>query len=103
MAGGEPAKGERIYARCMGCHAIDRNRTGPRHAGLLGRAAGSLPDFDYSKAMRESGLVWDEITLDRFLADPRGVVPGTKMGFAGVKDPAERADLIAYLRMASSP
>ena len=102
-AAGDPAKGLRIYARCGGCHAIDRNRVGPRHAGLLGRPAGSLADYAYSDAMRASGLVWDEASLDRFLSNPRELVPGTKMGVAGVKDAAERADLIAYLKAATAP
>jgi cytochrome c len=102
-ADGDATRGKSIYARCAGCHAIERNRVGPRHAGLFGRAAGSLDDYAYSDAMRASGLVWDAATLDRFLADPRAVVPGTKMGFAGIKDAAERADLIAYLAEATVP
>jgi cytochrome c len=99
----DPAHGEEIYARCQGCHSIDRNRTGPKHLGLFGRKAGSVEGFTYSKAMRESGIAWDEATLDKFLENPRGVVPGTKMTYAGVKDAQERADLIAYLRQATKP
>jgi cytochrome c len=99
---GDPARGETVYARCKGCHAIERDRVGPRHSGLFGRRAGGVEGYAYSDAMRASGLVWDEETLDRFLADPRGVVPGTTMGFAGVKDARERADLIAYLRSATA-
>jgi cytochrome c len=68
---------------------------------LFGRQAGSLPDFDYSNAMKNSGIVWNEETLDRFLADPRGVVPGTKMTYVGIKNPQDRADLIAYLKEAT--
>ncbi len=101
-AAGDPARGEKVYARCTGCHAIERNRVGPRHAGLFGRPAGGLSDYAYSEAMRGAGLVWDEVTLDRFLADPRGVVPGTKMGFGGIKDAMDRADLIAYLKQATA-
>jgi cytochrome c len=100
---GDPVAGEQIYKRCQGCHSIDRNRVGPMHLGLFGRMAGSVAGFNYSKAMRESGIVWDEATLDKFLENPRGVVPGTKMTYAGVKDPQERADLIAYLRQATQP
>jgi cytochrome c len=94
---GNPARGAEIYARCTACHALAYNRTGPRHCGLLGRKAGSLPDFDYSGPMRRSGIVWTAATLDRFLAAPTTVVPGTTMGYAGVPDPVERADLIAWL------
>jgi cytochrome c len=102
-AEGDPVAGEQIYKRCGGCHSIDRNRVGPKHEGLFGRKAGSVPGFDYSKAMRQSGIVWDDATLDRFLENPRAVVPGTKMTYAGVKDAQERADLIAYLKQATKP
>ena len=94
---GDPARGEAVYARCFACHSLDADRTGPRHCGLLGRRAGSVPGFDYSPAMRASGIVWDAKSLDRFLADPVRTVPGTSMGYAGIKDARERADLIAYL------
>jgi cytochrome c len=100
-AGADAARGAAIYERCAACHSLDHNRTGPRHCGLLGRRAGSLPDFDYSPAMRASGIVWSERTLDRFLAAPTKVVPGTSMGYAGIDDPRERADLIAWLREAA--
>jgi cytochrome c len=101
LAPGDATRGETIYHKCQGCHSIDRNRVGPRHQGLFGRQAGSLPDFDYSNAMKNSGIVWNEETLDRFLADPRGVVPGTKMTYVGIKNPQDRADLIAYLEQAT--
>lgn len=101
-AAGDPAKGEAIYKRCGGCHSIDRNRVGPKHLGLFGRKAGSVEGFNYSQAMRDSGIVWDETTLDKFLENPRGMVPGTKMTYAGVKDAQERADLIAYLKQATA-
>jgi cytochrome c len=101
-AEGDPARGEQIYHRCQGCHSIDANRVGPRHAGLFGRRAGSLDDYSYSDAMRASGVIWDEATLDRFLTAPRKFIPGTKMPFAGIADPQERADLIAYLKQATA-
>jgi len=100
---GDPGRGEQIYHRCQGCHSIDRNRVGPMHKGLFGRKAGSVPGFDYSQAMKESGIVWSEQTLDLFLQGPRKMVPGTKMTFAGVPDAQERADLIAYLKEATRP
>lgn len=91
-------RGEQIYARCLACHALAYDRVGPHHCGLFGRRAGSVPGFPYSQAMKNSGIVWDAKTLDRFLADPLGTVPGTAMTYAGVPDPQNRADLIAYLK-----
>ncbi|HEY0877224.1 MAG TPA: c-type cytochrome [Zeimonas sp.] len=95
---GDAEAGAKIYTRCEACHAFAYDRTGPRHCGLFGRKAGSVPGFDYSDAMKRSGLTWNAATLDRFLADPMRTVPGTTMGYAGVTDARERADLIAYLR-----
>ena len=101
---GDPNAGEAIYSRCLACHTLAYDRTGPRHCGLFGRPAGSVKGFAYSAAMRRSKIVWGEKTLDRFIADPLRTVPGTAMGYAGVKDPKERADLIAYLkRSGASP
>ncbi len=97
---GRAAAGQAVYERCLACHALEYDRTGPRHCGLFGRRAGSVPGFAYSGAMQRSRIVWDEKTLDLFLADPMKTVPGTSMGYAGVKDRQERADLIAYLRQA---
>lgn len=96
-AGADAARGEQLYARCAACHALEYDRVGPRHCGLLGRRAGSVPGFDYSPAMKRSKLVWNKETLNRFLADPLKTVPGTTMTYSGVDDPKERADLIAYL------
>lgn len=94
--------GEAVYARCMGCHALAYDRTGPRHCGLIGRRAGSVAAFAYSGAMKASDIVWTVQTLDRFLNNPLATVPGTSMGYSGVPDPAERAALIAYLKDADS-
>jgi cytochrome c len=102
-AEGDPAKGEQIYHRCQGCHSIDRNRIGPMHKGLFGRPAGSVPGFDYSAAMKNSGIVWTAATLDLFLQGPRQMVPGTKMTFVGLPKAQDRADLIAYLEVATKP
>ena len=96
-AAGDAAAGRRSYAKCTGCHSPDRNRTGPRHCGLFGRISGTLPGYDYSEAMRKAAILWDAGTLDRFLAAPMTVVPGTTMGFAGVADARERRNLVAYL------
>ncbi|MGH8457019.1 MAG: c-type cytochrome [Stenotrophobium sp.] len=97
---GDAKNGEVIYARCGACHSLTYDRTGPRHCGLFGRRAGSVKGFTYSAAMKNSGVVWNAKTLDRFLADPMKAMPGTAMGYAGIKDPQERADLIAYLKQA---
>jgi cytochrome c len=97
-AEGDPIRGKAIYDRCIACHALERDRVGPRHCGLFGRRAGTVPNFRYSEAMRRSGIVWSEETLDRFLADPLKTVPGTTMGYAGIKKADERRDLIAWLR-----
>jgi len=86
----------RYEARCSGCHSPDMNRVGPRHNGVFGRRAGSLSDYNYSAALKASGLVWDAATLDRWLAGPPKLVPGTKMGIS-VADPKDRQDIIAYL------
>jgi len=99
---GAAQRGEQIYSRCAACHAIEGNRTGPQHCGLFGRRAGTAPGFTgYSKAMRDSGMVWNARTLDRFLQDPMKAVPGTAMGYAGIKDAQERTDLIAWLQQAT--
>ena len=94
-------RGEQIYTRCLACHALAYDRVGPRHCGLFGRRAGSVPGFDYSPAMKNSKITWNEKTLDRFLAKPLAMVPGSTMTYDGVPDPKERADLIAYLKRAN--
>jgi len=98
---GDPKAGEAIYSRCLACHALAYDRTGPRHCGLFGRRAGSVRGFAYSEAMKRSNIVWNAKTLDRFLANPLKAVPGTSMGYAGIADRRERADLIAYLEQAN--
>lgn len=99
-----PSRGEQIYARCVACHAIDTNRTGPQHCGLFGRRAGTAPGYaDYSKAMRASRVVWSDKTLNAFLENPMQYIPGTSMGYAGIKDTSERAELIAWLRESTQP
>ena len=94
-------RGEQIYTRCLACHALAYDRVGPRHCGLFGRLAGSVPGFEYSPAMKNSKITWDEKSLDRFLAKPLAMFPGSTMTYDGVPDPKERADLIAYLKRAN--
>ena len=102
-AGAAPdaVRGEQVYARCLACHALAYDRVGPRHCGLIGRLAGSLPGYEYSSAMKGAKIIWNDKTLDRFLAKPLAVVPGSTMTYDGIPDPKERADLIAYLKRAS--
>ena len=95
-------RGEQVYARCLACHALAYDRVGPRHCGLFGRRAGSVPRFSYSPAMKKSGIVWNDKTLDRFLRKPLKMIPGTAMTYDGVVDAGERADLIAYLKHANN-
>jgi cytochrome c len=100
---GDATAGEDVFKMCMGCHAVGEgatNRVGPVLNDVFGRVAGTLEGYRYSDAMVEAGangLTWTHETLDEFLADPRAVVPGTRMSFGGVKDEADRANLIAYL------
>lgn len=100
---GDAAAGEQVFNTCRACHAVGEgasNRVGPLLNDVFGRVAGTVEGFNYSDAMVEAGangLTWTHETLDEFLADPRGNVPGTRMSFAGVKDETDRANLIAYL------
>lgn len=94
---GDADRGAALYDRCIACHSLERNRTGPKHCGLFDRAAGEAEGYRFSKAMRDWGRRWTAELLDTFLENPRKTVPGTRMTYAGVKDAQERADLIAYL------
>jgi cytochrome c len=94
---GDSAHGKALYQGCLACHSIDDNDLGPKHRGVVGRPAGSLADYNYSAALKNSGLTWDEATLDRWLTNPSALVPGTKMFFK-IDDAQARADIIAYLK-----
>ena len=86
--------------KCAPCHSIGpgaKNKVGPEQNGLVGRKAGSVEGFNYSEAMKNSGITWDEATLDEYITDPKKKVPGNKMVFPGIKDELQRGDLIAYL------
>lgn len=93
--------GARIYqTRCTACHSLDANRIGPAHRGVFGRAAGSAPGYAYSSALKGSGIVWNEHTLDQWLQGPQKLVRGTKMFFS-LPDPADRVAVIAFLKATS--
>jgi len=89
--------GKQVFAACAPCHAPDQNGVGPKLGGVLNRPAGSVEGFRYSRAMKKSGIVWDEKSLDAYLAEPQKLVPGNLMPFSGIADAAKRSDLIAYL------
>src|SRR6202040_117463 len=91
--------GKAAFKKCALCHTTDagKNKIGPSLFGVVGRKAGSVDNFNYSEAMKKFEHTWNPETLDSYLADPRAVVPGTKMIFPGIKDEAERDDVIAYL------
>ena len=93
---GNPIRGSTLYQGCTGCHSVDDDDLGPRHRGVVGRRAGSIQDYSYSQALKNSGLTWDEATLDRWLTNPGALVPGTKMFFK-LDAAQDRADVISYL------
>jgi cytochrome c len=95
-ASGDPVHGKMVYQACMGCHSLNDNDLGPKHRGVVGRVAGTVPDYAYSPALKQSGITWNPATLDRWLTNPQALVPGTKMLFA-VPDAKDRTDVIAYL------
>jgi cytochrome c len=96
-AAGNPAHGEQVYKICALCHSLEKNGAGPKHAGVFGRTAGTVPNYRYSVALKKSGIVWNDETLDKWLADPPALVPGTKM-FFNVESEQDRADVIEYLK-----
>ena len=91
--------GKTAFKKCALCHTTEagKNKIGPSLFGIVGRKSATLEDFNYSEGMKKLDHTWDEETLDTYLADPRATVPGTKMIFPGIKDKAERDDVIAYL------
>ena len=100
--GGDAARGKMVFEkRCVGCHAMDANREGPQLRGVYGRKAGTVAGFQYSPALKNSGLTWNPETLDKWLTDPDAIVPGNDMSFATPKA-QDRADLIAYFQQLSA-
>jgi cytochrome c2 len=104
LAQGDAAKGEKIFIRCKACHSIEpgQNKIGPTLAGVIGRKAGTVPDFNYSDAMKAADIVWDEANLDAYLDNPKELIPGNKMAFPGLKKEQDRADVIAFLKAHSA-
>lgn len=102
----DAAAGEKVFTKCKACHVADedKNKIGPSLHGVIGRTAGTHPGFKYSPAMVDagkSGVVWDEPTLTKYLRDPKAMVKGTKMAFAGLKKDEDIANVIAYLKQES--
>jgi cytochrome c len=97
---GDAANGTKLYAQCKICHATEagKNGLGPTLRGVVGRKAATVAGFNYSPAMKAAALTWNEATLHAYLTAPMKKVPGTKMAFAGVANPKNRADIIAYLK-----
>jgi cytochrome c len=96
-AGGDPLAGKELYEqKCTGCHAVDSNRVGPAHRGVVGRKAGSFAGYTYSAALTISTILWSEATLNAWLSDPEKVIPGQAMYYK-VDDERIRQDIIAYL------
>ena len=93
-------KGKKVFNKCKACHSLQagKRKIGPDLANLIGRKAGTVKGFRYSKAMKKSGITWDEESLDKFLTKPRKFVKGTKMSYAGLRKKADRDNLIAFLK-----
>lgn len=104
-AEGDAERGEKLFGQqCKACHNLTEGATPdmygvvlPLH-GILGKEAAQVPGFFYSKAMRESGVVWTEELMDKYIEDPKGTIPGIRMEFIGIEDPQDRADIIAHIK-----
>ena len=104
-AAGNPQKGSQVFRQCLACHSVEpgRHLTGPSLGNIWGRKAGTVEDFyRYSKALKSANISWNAETLDAWLKDPSAFIPNNSMGFAGIENAQARADLIAYLKIATS-
>jgi cytochrome c len=102
-AEGDAAAGKSLYAaRCAACHSLEFNGVGPTHRNLIGRRAGTAPGFDYSTALRQATVVWNQDSLLRWLADPEKFIPGQRM-LVSIPDAQQRADIVAYLQLVAGP
>jgi cytochrome c len=100
LADGDAEKGKKVYNKCKACHTLaeGKNKVGPSLFGVMGQPAARLQGFKYSKALKESGLTWDEETMEKYLTKPKALVPGTRMTFAGLKKEADIDNVIAYIK-----
>ncbi len=106
MAGGDPAKGKKVFAKGKVCHSLEKgkNTVGPSLYGIFGRKAGTGLGFRrYSPTMKKSGVVWSAETLEKYLANPKGFIKGNRMAFGGLKKKADRDNVISYLEQATKP
>ena len=103
LASADVAAGEKVFALCRSCHVLEDgvNRVGPSLYKVVGRKSGSVAGFSYSDANKNSGVTWTTDVLFKYLEDPKGFMPGTKMAFPGIKDAQDRANLVAYLESQS--
>jgi len=105
LSKGDPENGAKIFRKCKACHVADslKDKTGPHLFQIIGRKAGTAEGFSrYSKALKNSGIIWDEDTLDQYLAAPRKYIPGNRMAFPGLRKEKDRQDVIAYLKQFSN-
>jgi len=105
LANADPDAGKRLFILCQACHSVAAgggHKVGPNLYGFFGQAAAQAEGFSYSDALKNSGISWDAVTLDEWIETPAARVPGTTMVFAGIKDPEQRANLIAYLQQATA-
>ena len=103
-ADGDPAAGKKIFNQCQACHTVvkGKNGLGPSLSAVVGRKAGTADGFkNYSPAMQKMEITWTEENLDKYLADPKGFIPGNRMIFQGLKKPEDRTNVIAFLKQAS--
>ena len=104
-ADGDADNGAKVFKKCKACHTLEvggKHRVGPNLGGMFGRTSGTAEGYKYSKAMKAAEIVWDEETVDAYLAAPRKYIPKNKMAFAGLKKASDRADVIAYLKEATA-
>ena len=102
-AAGDPVRGKSVYARCAACHDLNTGATrlGPSLKGVVGRTSGTMPNFNYSQAIKDKAVVWDAASLDAFLAAPAKTIPGNRMAFPPLSNAQDRADLIAFLQQSA--
>ena len=104
LASADPAKGSEVFKKCAACHVVAKggpNGVGPNLYGTMGKPHGHVPGFGYSAALKGVPGVWDWASMNKWLANPKGYAPGTKMTFAGLSKPEDRANVIAYLNTTS--